>query len=134
MDENREREIRDLISQGETILAIKCYREATGAGLADAKSAIEHFARTGSFEDAAFSAETVSSDSPQCAEEVVRLMQLSQKIEAVKFYRDQKGCGLKEAKDAVERIARENGIEDTQGNGCLGIVLLAIVTAACCFA
>lgn len=134
MDENREREIRDLISQGETIQAIKCYREATGAGLAHAKSAIEYFARTGSFEDAAFAAETVSSDSPQCVGEVLRLMRLKQKIEAVKLYREQTGCGLKEAKEAVEHIAREHGIEDSHGNGCLSVVVLAIVTVAYCFA
>ena len=58
MDEKSESEIRNLIAQGETIRAIKLYREATGAGLVHAKSAIENHERTGSFDDTAFTAET----------------------------------------------------------------------------
>ena len=134
MDERREREIRNLISQGETIQAIKLYREATGAGLAHAKSAIEYFERTGSFEDPALVAETFTTDSPHCVDEVARLMRLNQRIAAVKFYREQTGSGLKEAKDAVERIAREKGIEEVQGSGCLGIMVLAMIMVAYCFA
>ena len=134
MDEKSESEIRNLIAQGETIRAIKLYREATGAGLVHAKSAIENLERTGSFDYIAFTAETGPSESSDCVEEVSRLMKLSQKIAAVKFYREQTGCGLKEAKDSVERIASEHGIADTSANGCLGVTLLAIVTAAYCLA
>lgn len=39
-------------------------------------------------------------------EEVRRLVASGKLINAIKFYRERKGCGLKEAKDAVERISR----------------------------
>ncbi|WP_036218404.1 ribosomal protein L7/L12 [Calidithermus chliarophilus] len=38
--------------------------------------------------------------------EVVELVKRNQIIEAVKLYREQTGLGLKEAKDAVDEIAR----------------------------
>jgi hypothetical protein len=38
-------------------------------------------------------------------EEVRRLVAAGKLIEAIKLYRARAGCGLKEAKDAVERIA-----------------------------
>jgi hypothetical protein len=38
-------------------------------------------------------------------EEVRRLVAAGKLIEAIKLYRARTGCGLKEAKDAVERIA-----------------------------
>ena len=74
MDEKSESEIRNLIAQGETIGAIKLFREATGAGLVHAKSAIENLERTGSLDYTAFTAETGPSESSDCVEEVTRLM------------------------------------------------------------
>jgi len=63
--------------------------------------------------------------------EVLRLMRGRKKIEAVKFYREnQPGCGLKEAKDAVEAIAAEHGVAASQGSGCAGAVLLMSATIA----
>ncbi|RIH86497.1 50S ribosomal protein L7/L12 [Calidithermus terrae] len=38
--------------------------------------------------------------------EVIELIKRSQLIEAIKLYREQTGLGLKEAKDAVDAIAR----------------------------
>lgn len=38
--------------------------------------------------------------------EVIELVKRNQIIEAVKLYREQTGLGLKEAKDAVDEIAR----------------------------
>ncbi|MBO0794564.1 MAG: ribosomal protein L7/L12 [Ktedonobacteraceae bacterium] len=38
--------------------------------------------------------------------EIYRYLQSGNKIMAVKIYREQTGCGLKEAKDAVDRLER----------------------------
>ncbi len=42
--------------------------------------------------------------------DVVRELILSNKFRAIKIYREQTGTGLKEAKDAVEAIARQRGL------------------------
>jgi ribosomal protein L7/L12 len=43
--------------------------------------------------------------------EVIACLEQGKKIHAVRAYRDGTGAGLKEAKDAVERIARDRGLE-----------------------
>lgn len=43
--------------------------------------------------------------------EVIACLEQGKKIHAVRAYRDATGVGLKEAKDAVERIARDRGLE-----------------------
>ena len=42
---DRERQIREFINADQLIYAIKLYREVTGVGLAQAKSAVEAMAR-----------------------------------------------------------------------------------------
>lgn len=42
--------------------------------------------------------------------EVVRLLELGKRIEAIKVYRERTGLGLAEAKGAVDEIARERGL------------------------
>lgn len=51
------------------------------------------------------------------------------KIAAIKWYREQTGCGLKEAKDAVESLLRQHNVSPRQ-SGCAGAVLLVIAAAA----
>ncbi len=41
-------------------------------------------------------------------DEIMDLLQRGQKIEAIKIYRERTNCGLKEAKDAVEELQRQN--------------------------
>jgi ribosomal protein L7/L12 len=43
--------------------------------------------------------------------EVVQLLERGAKIQAVKIYRERTGTGLAEAKEAVERIARDRGLD-----------------------
>lgn len=43
-------------------------------------------------------------------DEVLALLHRGNKIAAVKLYKDMTGVGLAEAKDAVEKLARDNGI------------------------
>jgi len=57
------------------------------------------------------------------------LLQDGKKIEAIKVYRQATGVGLKEAKESVEAIASERGIES--GGGCgTAVVLFALILIA----
>jgi hypothetical protein len=60
---------------------------------------------------------------------VLALLQGGKKIEAIRIYREQTSVGLKEAKDAVEALARKHGIV-SKGAGCAGILLSAMALAA----
>jgi hypothetical protein len=64
---------------------------------------------------------------------VLRLLQQGQKIPAIKLYREETGAGLKEAKDAVELLGRQYGL-NVGGSGCAGaaLVAVAILTAIVC--
>lgn len=43
--------------------------------------------------------------------DIVQELMQGRKIQAIKLYRERTGVGLKEAKDAVEQMGRERGIE-----------------------
>lgn len=118
-----ENEIIQLLASGNKIAAIKRYREQTGVGLAEAKAAVESLDVGGPLP------ERVRPDDSDLTDQIVSLLGRGEKIEAVKLYRDQSGCGLKEAKEAVERIGEQNGFRSSSGTGCLGVVLLGIVVA-----
>lgn len=120
MDHSFEDEVKELAASGNKIEAIKRFREETGAGLAEAKAAIEALVAG---ETAASPAATNSSD---LTDEVIRLLERNEKIAAVKLYREQEGTGLKEAKEAVEAIAKQHGLASASGAGCFGIVLLLL--------
>ncbi len=123
MNESIEDEIRNLLASGRKIEAIKRYREETGAGLANAKEAVESLEARRSFAEP----QLVDSD---LTSQVVSLLGRGEKIEAVKLYRNKLGGGLKEAKEAVERIGEQNGIPSSSGSGCLGVVILVAIVVA----
>ena len=120
MDEEFEATIRELLASGNKIAAIKRYREETGVGLAEAKAAVESLEAGGPF------TERVQPDDSDLTQQIVTLLGKGEKIEAVKLYRDRFRVGLKEAKEAVERIGEQNGIPASSGSGCLGVILLGI--------
>ena len=62
------------------------------------------------------------------ANRLLDLLRQGQKIEAIKQYRQATGAGLKDSKEAVERLAAENGIEipTMSGSGALLVVGLAL--------
>ncbi|MFY9254179.1 MAG: hypothetical protein WAO83_12035 [Fuerstiella sp.] len=124
MDEAFENEIRELLASGNKIPAIKRYREETGAGLAEAKTAVESLEASGSLP------KRDRLDDSELTSQVVHLLGRGEMIQAVKLYREQSGLGLKQSREAVQRIANENGIAATSGVGCFGVVLLgfALVT------
>lgn len=106
-------EVVRLLQAGQKIEAIKLYREQTGASLKDAKDAVEAVEQERSLP-------FPERPSPGSAElEVVLLLERGDKIAAVKFYREKFGVGLKEAKEAVERIASERRIVAPAGKRLL---------------
>ena len=118
MDADFESELKSLLAEGRKIEAIKLYRDHAGAGLKEAKDAIEALERGGDLpvpERRSFS---------NAEEEIVFLLEQGRKIEAIKLYREQTGTGLKEAKEAVEDIARRRGIQ--KGSGCFSMILVGI--------
>lgn len=112
-----ERELTGLLQDGKKIEAIKLFREQTGAGLKDAKDAVEAFERglpiglPGQLDE-------------RFERELSELLQAGKKIEAIKRFREQTGTGLKQAKDAVEHFAARRGIASPRGSGCLNVLLL----------
>jgi ribosomal protein L7/L12 len=112
--------VRALLDAGQKIAAIKAFREATGAGLAEAKEAVEALER---------GEPLPSKRRPDDSEEdLLSLLEQGRKIEAIKLHRERTGAGLKEAKDAVEALAGRHGIKAT---GCASIVVLLFVLLTC---
>ena len=64
---------------------------------------------------------------------ILRWLQQGQKIQAIKFYREETGAGLKESKEAVEALGRQYGL-NVGGSGCAGAALVAcaILAAIAC--
>ncbi|HYF61401.1 MAG TPA: ribosomal protein L7/L12 [Herpetosiphonaceae bacterium] len=105
-----EREVRREIAAGNKIMAIKIVREASGAGLKEAKDFVEAMAAgvlpaivpapparprlTGG----------VIALSPDAEREVRSVLATGNKIAAIKLVRQASGAGLKEAKDFVDRM------------------------------
>ena len=52
------------------------------------------------------------------------MLKRNELIPAIKRYREQTGCGLKESKDAVEALAARHGIVRPQRAGCAGMIFL----------
>ncbi|MGE0708011.1 MAG: ribosomal protein L7/L12 [Planctomycetota bacterium] len=90
---------------GKKIQAIKLYRELYGVGLKEAKDAVEAMERgapapaSAPAPAAAAAPATLPGD-----EEILAALRSGQKILAIKLYRERHGVGLKEAKDAVDRM------------------------------
>jgi len=95
-------DLAQLVKDGRKIEAIKLYRELTGVGLKEAKDAIEELeaGRMVTFAQNVVSMGSASVSMEQIQAELAE----GHKIEAIKLYRQMTGQGLKEAKDAVERM------------------------------
>jgi ribosomal protein L7/L12 len=93
--------IHKLLHDKQLIQAIQVYRQATGVGLAEAKEAVEEMARN---EFTKPPSGVRNYDDPVLESKIRSLLSKGKKIDAVRIYRAEYGVGLKEAKDAVERI------------------------------
>lgn len=124
-DDRFEDELRSLLATGQKIEAIKRYRERTGAGLKEAKDAVEALER-----GAALPAPRPLPAEGTFEKDVILLLEQGRKIDAIKLYRERTGRGLKDAKDAVEKLAFERGLAPARGGGCLGMILLVVIALA----
>ncbi|HLG76528.1 MAG TPA: ribosomal protein L7/L12 [Ktedonobacteraceae bacterium] len=88
--------VANLLERRQKLQAIKLYRESTGVGLKEAKEAVEAIERTMGGPRNGVEGGLVDPD------ELQRLILAGKKIEAIKYYREQTGAGLREAKDAVD--------------------------------
>jgi ribosomal protein L7/L12 len=88
-------QVASLLAHGDIIGAIKAYREETGTGLYDAKTAVDGFVSRVRMR--ALLADGVS-------ERVAGLVAHGDSIGAIKAYREQTGAGLREAKEYVDAL------------------------------
>ncbi len=97
-------EVEGLMREGRKIAAIKAYREQhPGMGLKEAKDAVERLERGQPLPPLT----PLSRETPLRDQDVERLIREGQLVSAVKLFRERHPhLGLKEAKDAVDRIAR----------------------------
>lgn len=93
-------EIRKLASENK-ILAIKRYREHTNVGLREAMEAVQAL-------EHAPEAHLLTSHTVPI--EIIRLLSMGQKIQAIKVYQEMTGVGLKEAKDAIDALTANKTI------------------------
>ncbi|HJT55927.1 MAG TPA: ribosomal protein L7/L12 [Ktedonobacteraceae bacterium] len=95
-------EVRRLIQAGQKINAIKLYRQITGVGLKEAKEAVDRMA-AGTLEPSLPPQQSAQTRPDLVdAEKLQRLIREGHKIEAIKYFRQQRGVGLKEAKEAID--------------------------------
>lgn len=119
-------EIQRLLQAGRKIEAIKLYRTQTGAGLKEAKDAVDRMeaelrygtsypSMTSTHETQSPFQSDLDSSSPSLEwnDELRNLIRSGRKISAIKLYREKMNVGLKEAKDVVDRMQEEMG----RGNG-----------------
>lgn len=128
--------VLDALRANGKIEAIKLYREFTGAGLAEAKEAVEHLADHGTLPTPAGNqASVVPAILPERQAWIEEALFKGQKIEAIKMYRDGTNLGLKESKEAVEKLEADLRLSmpgrfsaPPARNNCLMIMLGMIFT------
>jgi len=114
-------QVLNLLDEGNKIGAIKWFREHTGAGLKEAKDAVDAIERGSPLPSSREVDEALD-------RELKGLLEAGQKINAIKRYRERTGVGHKEAKDAVERLQAQLGPPVVGRSGCLGFLVPALLT------
>jgi len=98
-------EIKRMVLAGDKIGAIKLYRERSGVGLAEAKSAIEQMqAQWRGFESVESLPPKAGPAAPIQTAAISEALFAGNKIQAIKLYRQQTKADLKDSKRAVEEI------------------------------
>lgn len=96
--------VEALVAAGRIIEAIKLLREETGLGLKEAKDAVDAYRNGRPLPRRT----TTGTALPPAADddELRRLLERGELVAAIKWYREQTGAGLAEAKAAVDQLAR----------------------------
>jgi len=127
--------VRETMRAGNKIDAIKLYRDYTGAGLADAKDAVEKIDEGMSLEalirltSPAPVVPVNVSIQPERMAWIHEALFKGNKIEAIKMYRDGTNLGLKESKQAMDKLEAElrqqspDKFTAKAGKGCLGLIV-----------
>jgi ribosomal protein L7/L12 len=102
---NLEERLKGLVAKGNKIAAVKLYRETTGVSLREAKEVVDTIAPGSPINLSV--PERNDGPNPFLENRIKSLLAGRKKIEAVKLYRETYNCGLKEAKDAVDRLQAE---------------------------
>lgn len=98
------RAIESALRRGSKIEAVKLYREATGASLAESKDAVEAMPVDSIPVGDLPSILPTTGMTPERMNAIVAAISRGNKIEAIKLYREATGLGLAESKDAVEAM------------------------------
>lgn len=101
------RAIESALRRGSKIEAVKLYREATGASLAESKDAVEAMPVDSIPVGDLPSILPMTGMTPERMNAIVSAISRGNKIEAIKLYREATGLGLAESKDAVEAMERQ---------------------------
>ncbi|MFI8569392.1 hypothetical protein ACIGGF_22810 [Rhodococcus sp. NPDC078407] len=107
LDDGARAEIHQLLSANKKVQAIKVFRERTGAGLLDAKNAIEAMQRGAQFPAPSTILDAASSGPVRWDDLLPRLTALKSEgkaIAAIKLLRDRTGLSLRDAKNAVDKL------------------------------
>ncbi|MEC7983610.1 MAG: ribosomal protein L7/L12, partial [Myxococcota bacterium] len=97
--------VAQLCANGQKIKAIKAYRDMTGAGLKEAKQAVEEYVRSVSEPRS----DTSTTSNVLDREHIESLLNRGQKIQAIQYYRETTGAGLKDSKHAIEGLIKPQG-------------------------
>ena len=119
-----DQQLLDLLNSGQKLEAVKLLREQTGSSLVEAKQYVEELERTQQPGDG------MDLDKPTADEldrQLIELLRMRQKIEAVKVYRQATGSGLKDAKDYVDELQRRH---DLPSSGCASGIFCLLLLAA----
>ncbi len=99
--------IGELVAAGQKIEAIKVLRAATGLGLADAKHVIDAVGTGAPIPPhllARIDANAAAAADEELPADVLAAAAAGDRILAIKRLREQRGLGLKEAKDLLDRV------------------------------
>lgn len=109
--------VKEYLAAEKKIEAIKYVRESTGIGLIEAKNFVEEFPSAGltdyhSGSESTYSSRDFSSKKDSISDEIKKLIEGGNKIQAIKLVVENFNIGLKEAKDFVEAIGENLKIKN----------------------
>lgn len=107
LDGNSRADIHQLLAANKKIQAIKVFRQRTGAGLVEAKNAVESVQRGEPFPSSSTNVDAGRSGPTPWDDLIPRLQSLKSEgkaISAIKLLRDRTGLSLREAKNAVDLL------------------------------